>query len=286
MDREISDGMLIDCHAHLDSYQDEEVSEVLERGRSAGVAFVISAGTTLPSSERSIDLSSKFADFFSGVGIHPMDIRAPFDDRTYSHLRRLAVSSEKALVISEIGLDFMEGAPDRARQYTAFREQIRLARELGYPIVFHSREAHAEVFRILREERAYEVGGVMHYFQGDLDTAKQAIDLGFYISLARPLLRYTYLQEVARAVPLKHIVLETDAAPQPFKAKRENWTEPRHTRVIAERLAELKQTSLEEIEFVTSRNIRSLLGERWGVVMKYISEPDFDVQNGQPSDLL
>ena len=262
--------MLIDCHVHLDSYSDEEVSEVLGRGRDAGVAFVISAGTTVPSSERSIALSAKFPDFFSGVGIHPMDIREPFDDATYAHLKQLAVSNEKVLVISEIGLDFMEGAPDRTVQYTAFREQIRLARELRYPIVFHSREAHDEVFRILREERAYEVGGVMHYFQGDLDTAKRAIDLGFYISLARPLLRYTYLQEVAAAISLDNIVLETDAAPQPFKSKRENWTEPRHTRVIAERLAELQGTSVQEIEDATSRNMRSLLAERWKVVQRHV----------------
>ena len=262
--------MLIDCHVHLDSYSDEEVSEVLGRGRDAGVAFVISAGTTVPSSERSISLSAKFPDFFSGVGIHPMDIREPFDDATYAQLKQLALSNEKVLVISEIGLDFMEGAPDRAVQYSAFREQIRLARELRYPIVFHSREAHDEVFRILREERAYEVGGVMHYFQGDLDTAKRAIDLGFYISLARPLLRYTYLQEVAAAISLDNIVLETDAAPQPFKSKRENWTEPRHTRVIAERLAELQGTSVQEIEDATSRNMRSLLAERWKVVQRHV----------------
>lgn len=263
--------MLIDCHVHLDSYPDEEIAEVLERGRSVGVAFVISAGTTVPSSERTVALSAKYPDFFSGVGIHPMDIEQPFDDKTYAHLRELAVSNEKVIVVSEIGLDFMEGAPDRAIQYTAFREQIRLARDLGYPIVFHSREAHDESFRLLREERAYEVGGVMHYFQGDLDTAKRAIDLGFYISLARPLLRYTYLQEVAAAVSLDNIVLETDAAPQPFKAKRENWTEPRHTRIIAERLSELQDKPVEEIEAVTSRNIRSMLGARWEVVRKYVN---------------
>ncbi len=263
--------MLIDCHVHLDSYTDAEVSEVLERGRDVGVGFVISAGTTLSSSERSIALSGKFADFFSGVGIHPMDIEEPFTDATYERLERLAVANEKTLVVSEVGLDFMEGAPDRAMQYTAFREQIRLARQLGYPIVFHSREAHDEVFRVLREERAYEVGGVMHYFQGDLDTARRAIDLGFYISLARPLLRYKYLQEVAAAISLDNIVLETDAAPQPFKAKRENWTEPRHTRVIATRLAELQGTTVEEVEAVTSRNIRSMLGKRWDVVRKYVS---------------
>ena len=262
--------MLIDCHAHLDSYSNEEVSEVLERGRRVGVAFVISAGTTLPSSERTVELSYRFPDFFAGVGIHPMDIREPFDDATYEHLKQLAVSNEKVLVVSEIGLDFMEGAPDRAIQYNAFRSQIRLAREIGYPIVFHSREAHEETFRLLREERAYEVGGVMHYFQGDLDTAKRAIDLGFYISLARPLLRYTYLQEVAGALSLQNIVLETDAAPQPFKAKRENWTEPRHTRIIAERLAELQHVGVEEVEAATSRNIQNLLGPQWDVVQKYV----------------
>lgn len=277
----INKKMLIDCHVHLERYSNKEVSEVLQRGRDVGVAFVISAGTTIESSERSIELSRLFPDYFSGVGIHPMDIERPFDASTYAHLKRLALSNEKVLVISEIGLDFMdmEGMPDRALQYTAFREQIKLARDLNYPIIFHSREAHDEVFRVLREERAYEVGGVMHYFQGDLDTAKRAIDLGFYISLARPLLRYTYLQEVASAVPLNHIVLETDAFPQPYRAKRESWTEPRHTRIVAERLAELQQKSVEEVEAVTSRNIRSLLGERWGVVQKYITDADPPARN-------
>ena len=191
--------MLIDCHVHLDSYTDKEVGEVLQRGRDVGVGFVISAGTTVESTRRSIELSQRYADFFSGVGIHPMDIKEPFDQETYAALRDFAASTEKVLVISEIGLDFMKGAPDREVQYPAFREQIRLARELELPIVFHSREAHEETFRLLREERAYEVGGVMHYFQGNMETAKKAIDLGFYISLARPLFRLPELQEVASA---------------------------------------------------------------------------------------
>ena len=110
----------------------------------------------------------------------------------------------------------------------------------------------------------------MHYFQGDLNTARRVIDLGFYVSLARPLLRYTYLQEVAAAVPLDNIVLETDAAPQPFKAKRENWTEPRHTRIVAEKLAQLQNKPVEEVEAVTSRNIRKVLGRRWETVRKYV----------------
>ena len=189
--------MFLDCHVHLDSFSDAEVGDILLRAEQVGVRAVISAGTTIESTRRSLELSAQYAGFFSGVGIHPMDIRKPFSDDTYETLRDLALSTEKALVISEIGLDFMEGAPDRAIQYPAFRGQIGLARELGLPIVFHSRESHEEVFRVLREERAYEVGGAMHYFQADFETAQRAIDLGFYVSLARPLLRLPHLQEAA-----------------------------------------------------------------------------------------
>ena len=258
--------MLVDCHVHLDPFDNDEVSRILRRAGEAGVGFVISAGTTVESSQRSIELSSLFTGLFSGVGIHPMDIREPLDDAAYGRLRELATSTEKVVVMSEIGLDFMEGAPDRATQYQALREQIRLARELDLPIVFHSREANEEVLRVLREERAYEVGGAMHYFQADERTARQAIDLGFYISLARPLLRLPDLQQVAAGLPLGKIVPETDAAPQPFKAKRENWTEPRHLRDIATKLAHLKDLPVEAIESATTENVRAILSRRWGAV--------------------
>ena len=134
--------MFLDCHVHLDSFSDAEVGDILLRAEQVGVRAVISAGTTIESTRRSLELSAQYAGFFSGVGIHPMDIRKPFSDDTYETLRDLALSTEKALVISEIGLDFMEGAPDRAVQYPAFRGQIGLARDLGLPIVFHSRESH------------------------------------------------------------------------------------------------------------------------------------------------
>ena len=262
--------MLVDCHVHLDPYSDEDVAAILERARNVGVGFVISAGTTIESSRRSIELSNKFPDFFSGVGIHPMDVQQTIDESIYGKLRQLIISSEKILVISEIGLDFMEGMPDRAIQYQAFREQIRLARETKLPIVFHSRESHEEVLRVLREERAYEVGGVMHYFQADEKTAREAIDLGFYISLARPLLRLPHLQEVAANLPLESVVLETDAAPQPFKAKRENWTEPRHLRVIVEKLAELQNRPVEEVESTVAGNIKRLLGANWNIAERFV----------------
>ncbi len=263
--------MFIDSHVHLDGFPDQEVSEILGRARAAGVGAVICAGTTLESSRRSIALSRSFPGFFSGVGIHPMDIEKPFDETTYQSLREMALSSEKVVVMSETGLDFMEGTPDRAIQYHAFREQIHLARELRLPIVFHSRDSHDEVFRVLREERAYEVVVVMHYFQGSYEDAQRCIDLGFYVSLARPLLRLPHLQDAASRLSLDNIVLETDAAPQPFKAKRESWTEPRHVREVAEKLAQLQNRPLAEIEQTTTRNIQKLLGDRWAVIEKHVA---------------
>ena len=198
--------MLTDCHTHLDSFTDDEVGEVLGRARDAGVGMVITAGTTLASSERAVELTALYPGLFAGVGVHPMDLTGEIDTETRTRLFDLAASTDKVVVVSEIGLDFMEGMPDRADQYQAFRAQIGMARELRLPIVFHSREAHDATLRVLREERAYEVGGAMHYFQTDRDTAQQALDLGFYISLARPLLRLPELQAVAASLPLEGIV--------------------------------------------------------------------------------
>jgi TatD DNase family protein len=243
----------------LDSFSDEEVGQILGRAHDAGVEIVITAGTTLESSARAVQLATTFPSIFAGVGVHPMDLTGPIDNEAYGTLKNLATSTDAVVTISEIGLDFMEGMPDRAVQYQAFREQIRLARDVDLPIIFHSREAHPETLKVLREERAYSVGGAMHYFQGDLATARHAIDLGFYISLARPLLRLPELQEVAAVLPLESIVIETDAAPQPFKSKRESWTEPRHCRAIAEKLAELRQVPIEQIEEATTQNALSLI---------------------------
>ena len=251
--------IFIDSHTHLDQYPPHEIPEILDRAQKASVGLVLCAGTTVESSRACIALSTQYGSLYAGVGIHPMQIEAPVDDDTYADLRHLAISNPKVICVSEIGLDFLPTSPDRALQYQAFRAQIRLARELRLPIIFHSRESHPEVFRVLREEGASEVGGVMHYFQADEATALQAIDLGFYVSMARPLLRLPELQEAATALPLEHIVLETDAAPQPFKKYRHNWTEPRHVREVAQKLAELKGVSLEEVAEATTTNLTKLL---------------------------
>ncbi len=264
--------MLIDTHVHLDSFSDNEIAAILERSKEVGVGFVICAGTTVASSIRSVDLSRMFSPFFSGVGVHPMDITEPLVHRDYKALTDLAEREEKVIVMSEIGLDYMEGMPDRAWQFPAFREQINIARNLKLPIVFHSRGAHNDCFRVLREETGYEVGGVMHYFQGSLEEAKEVIDMGFSISIARPIFRLPHLQEVVSEIPMKNIVIETDSAPQPFKKNRDNWTEPHHLRPIAEKIAELKDMDVMSVETALFHNTKKLLSVQWDVVEKFVTE--------------
>ena len=252
--------LLGDCHTHLDHYAPDEMSGILERAREAGVGFMVCAGTTLNSTRACIRLSQEHEMLYAGVGIHPMEAYQPLDEDTYQELEDLAKHSPKVVCISEVGLDFLPASPDHDIQYQVFREHIRLARSLKLPIIFHSRESHAQVLQTLREEGAGEVGGAMHYFQADEATAREAIDCGFFISLARPLLRLPELQEVAKTIPMENIVLETDAAPQPFKKYRSNWTEPRHVQTVAQRLAELKGITLEEVAELTTQNLTGLLG--------------------------
>ena len=250
---------LVDSHTHLDDFPQGEIPEVIQRAREANVGLIICAGTTLASSQVCVQLSQQHRILYAGVGLHPMNLEGPLDDETYKALERLALGNSKVVCISEIGLDFLPTSPDRQVQYEAFRRQIGLARELGLPIIFHSRESDAEVLQTLREERADQVGGVMHYFQGNEEAARAAMDIGFLISLAKPLLRLPHLQEVVKRLPLKSIVLETDSAPQPWKKYRHNWTEPSYVKMVAEKLAELKEMPVAEVVEQTTFNLLKLL---------------------------
>ena len=257
----MSNGNILgDCHTHLDQYPVLEIPDILSRAHKSGIAFAVCAGTTIKSTRDCIELAEQHKPLYAGVGIHPMEAHEPVTEEVYTQLEQMAKSSSKVVCISEVGLDFLPESPARETQYQVFREHIRLAKSLKLPVIFHSRESHPEVFRTLREENADEVGGAMHYFQGDEATAREAIDCGFYISLARPLSRLPELQEVARVIPLHNIVLETDAAPQPFKKYRTNWTEPRHIHSVAETLAEIKGITVDEVAEVTTRNLALLLG--------------------------
>jgi TatD DNase family protein len=250
---------LIDIHSHLDGFSDAEVGDILARASAVGVRSVVTAGTTLDASKRAVRLAETHQSLFAAVGIHPSDLTGNIDDETERALVTLATSG-RVVAISEIGLDFQEHSPDRAVQYQAFRRQIGIARELGLPIVFHSREAPGDTLRVLREERGFEVGGAMHYFQEDSDIAREAIDLGFHISLARQLLLLPKLQAVAADLPMEWVVLETDAYPQPFKKQVARRTEPRHAAEVAAELARIKGMPVEQVAEQTTANALAMFG--------------------------
>jgi TatD DNase family protein len=270
---------LADCHTHLDQYEPGEVPEILSRARAAGVGLIIAAGTTMASCRRTVELSQTHSMVCAGVGLHPMDLTGPIDDATKAALRAMA-TQPKVMVWSETGLDYLPASPAWETQLQAFRAQINLARELELPLVVHSREAHEDLLKTLREESAQDVGGVFHYFQGELATAHAAMELGFYISLAKPLLRLPELQQVAAQLPLERIVLETDSYPQSFKKYRERWTEPHHLPQVAQKLAELQHVTAEHIAEVTTAN---LLGMLKGKVSLQQLEQETSMPGGQPA---
>lgn len=251
--------MLVDSHCHLDEFQNNEIADILVRAKEANVDLIVTVGTTLQNSFRAVELSTIFPNIWAGIGIHPMEVDKEFDQEAYKTFSDLIDSTDKVIAVSEIGLDFLDTSPDRLLQYQVFREQIRFAKERMLPIIFHSRESYSETLKVLREEHAYDVGGIMHYFQGNETIAWEAIDLGFYISLAKPFLRSEDLQSVVKSIPLENIVLETDAAPQPFKDNRQKWTEPRHVYDIASKLSEIKNISFAQVEEVTTKNFFNIM---------------------------
>ena len=255
------DHPLIDGHTHIDQYGPAELRDLLERARWANVGLIIAAGTTFPSCERCLSLADMHSLVRAGVGLHPADLEGPLDDAGAERLRELA-SHPKIVEWSETGLDYMPRSPDKSVQQDAFRTQIRIAVELGLPLVTHSREADEDTLRILTEEHAGDVGGAWHYFGGSLDFAERVIDLGFNISLAKTLLRDEPLQGVAAKLPLDRIVIETDSFPQPFKKNRLRWTEPWQLPQVAEKIAELKGLDVEAVAEATTANYLRMLKGR------------------------
>lgn len=251
--------MLIDTHAHL---QDEDLKndleQVLARASAAGVEKIICVGFDLKSSQEALNLARKYRQIYAVVGIHPHDA-AGVDDRAIEKLYSLA-KDPCVVAIGEIGLDFYRDLSPRDQQRQAFRQQIKLAQELGKPIVIHDRDAHQEVMDIIKKEKAGKNQGIMHCYSGGLPLAIDLINEGFYISFAGPLTfkNARKAQEVAAKIPMDKILVETDCpylAPEPLRGK---LNEPAHVKYTAAKLAELRNKGTEEIAYLTNLNARKV----------------------------
>ena len=251
--------MLIDSHAHLSLPQfDRDREEVIKRARDAGIKHIITVGTDSDDCRKAIVLAQEHDFISAAVGIHPHDAKT-ITAATYSLLREFAADSN-VVAIGEIGLDFYRNLSPRETQILHFREQLRLAREVSLPVIIHDREAHRDVVKILQEEKAETVGGVIHCFSGDWKMAKACLDMEFYISIPGTITfkKSEEYHKLVSNLPLDRMLVETDCpflAPHPFRGKR---NEPAYVQYVAEAVALLKGMEPEELAMITTQNARNL----------------------------
>ncbi|HJZ82052.1 MAG TPA: TatD family hydrolase [Pyrinomonadaceae bacterium] len=256
----------VDSHCHIDGPEyDADRSEVIARAREAGVATMLNVGTGDPQSgafERAVELAEKHPEIYAAVGVHPHDAKL-FDETSEKRLVALVRENDRVVAWGEIGLDYHYDHSPREVQREVFQRQLRLARELGLPVVIHSRAADDDTIRILREELSdYGPAAVMHCFGGSLQMAREALDLGFYISFAGNLTfkKAEDLRDIARQLPLDRLLVETDCpylTPVPFRGRR---NEPARVVETARCLATLHRREAEEVGRITSENFARLFG--------------------------
>jgi TatD DNase family protein len=250
--------MLIDSHCHF-CYPGlaEHEAEVIARMRAAGVDRALNICTTLEEAQQVIELAQRHEGIWAAVGVHPDNTGIAEPD--VATLVRLG-SAQRVIAIGETGLDYYRLPEPLDWQRERFRIHIRAARELAKPLVIHTRSSAADTLRILREEGAGQVGGVFHCFTEDLECARQAIDLGFYISFSGILTFKSAraLREVAASLPMERILVETDApwlAPIPHRGK---VNEPAFVTHVADCLATLRGLEVDVVHAVTTDNFFKL----------------------------
>lgn len=249
--------MLVDSHCHLDRLDlkpfDGDLQGALDLARDNGVGFMLCVCINLETFPRVLELARNHPHIATTVGVHPNDHPGTAVD---PDLLRWHAAEPEVVAIGETGLDYFRSEGDLDWQRERFRDHIRVAREVGKPLVVHSRDARADTLPILEEEGAGEAGGVMHCFVDDWETARRALDLGFYISFSGIVTfkSAAEVQDVARRVPAERLLVETDApylAPVPYRGKP---NQPAYVRHVAEHVAGLRGTTPEAIAETTTEN--------------------------------
>ncbi|MEW5323387.1 TatD family hydrolase [Geobacillus thermoleovorans] len=251
--------MLFDTHAHLNAVQyEEDLEQVIERARDEGVSHIVVVGFDRPTIDRAIELAERYPFIYAAIGWHPVDAIEMTDDdlQMIEHL----AAHRKVVALGEMGLDYHWDKSPKDVQQEVFRQQIRLAKKVKLPIIIHNREATADILKILQEENAAEVGGIMHCFSGSVEVAKQCMDMNFLISLGGPVTfkNAKKPKEVAKEIPLSHLLIETDCpylTPHPFRGKR---NEPSYVKYVAEAIAQIKNISFAEVAETTAENAKKL----------------------------
>ena len=251
---------LFDSHAHYDDEKfDQDREEIIQKIYDSGVEKFISAGYSLESSKRTIDLADKYEFIYTTVGISPNDVKQTLEE-TIEDIKKLEdiitrKENDKIVGIGEIGLDYYWNKENKEIQKQAFIMQIELANRLNLPITIHTREAVSDTLEILKQHPVQQKG-VFHCCPLNRELVKEALKLGFYISFAGPVTfkNSKNAQEIVEMVPNDRMLIETDSpylAPEPVRGTR---NDSRNVRYIAEKIANIKSLSTEEIAEITYQN--------------------------------
>ena len=250
--------MLIDSHCHLNFHElVENLDQVLENMQSNEVANALCVGVTLEAFPQVLALAERYPHIYASVGVHPdNEVEAEPTQAVLVELARHA----RVVAIGETGLDYYRLQGDLEWQRERFRIHIRAARESGKPLIIHTREAAQDTLRIMAEEGANQVGGVMHCFTESLEVAEAAMEMDFYISFSGIVTfkNAQQVKEVARRIPLERMLIETDApylAPVPFRGK---LNQPAYVKYVAEEIAMLRNIPLDVIAAETTANFHRL----------------------------
>lgn len=251
--------MFIDSHAHLDDPRfDQDRENIIESLKDDGIDMVINIGADKESSLSTLELAKKYDNIYAVAGVHPHEA-SELEEQGLDWLRELA-KEEKIVAIGEIGLDFYYDNSPRDIQRKWFKAQLQLAKELGLPVVIHTRDAAKETYDILKEAAADgKLKVLMHCYSGSAEMAMDYVKLGFYIALggAVTFKNARVPRQVALVVPLENLMLETDCpymTPEPFRGKR---NEPKHVKLVAEKIAEIKGVTVDELARATADNAKS-----------------------------
>lgn len=251
--------MLIDSHVHLDDERFDGDRDILINSlKDNKIELVINIGADMNSSMSSIELSKRYDNIYAAIGVHPHSA-SEMTEKTLDELREMS-KEDKVIAIGEIGLDYYYDNSPRDIQRKWFREQLELAKELDLPVIIHSRDATKETYDIIKEVQDGTLRGVLHCFSGSVEVAMEYIKLGFYISIGGTVTfkNARVVREVAEAVPLDKLLIETDCpylTPEPYRGKR---NEPMFVKYVAEKIAEIRGISVEELAKFTNKNTKEL----------------------------
>ena len=250
---------MIESHTHMDdSAFDEDRDRLIEEIKNSGIEYMMNISASLTSIKTSMELAKKYDFIYTSVGVHPSET-AELDSRNFKWLKE-QTKFEKVKAIGEIGLDYYWQDPEKEVQHNWFREQLRLAHEVNLPVIIHSREAAADTYKIMKEEKADQLSGVIHCYSYTKETARDYLKWNYYFGIGGVITfqNAKKLKEAVEYIPIENIVLETDSpylAPVPYRGKRNSSL---NLPMIAQAIADLKKMDVEKVIEITSQNAKKL----------------------------